>query len=98
MEKEKFTADYVEFVFQDQYLGRNDMWRLGRDQVGQCLYVDQQVSFIGVIAAKVHDVYVGGMKVSVCHGACACMLIVSRYLPRTFLRLPEWSIGPFLRR
>ncbi|KAI0823536.1 hypothetical protein BC628DRAFT_515846 [Trametes gibbosa] len=64
VEKEKFTADYVEFVFQDQYLGRNDMWRLGRDQVGQCLYVDQQISFIGVIAARVHDLYVSGVKVS----------------------------------
>ncbi|CDO75228.1 hypothetical protein BN946_scf184895.g8 [Trametes cinnabarina] len=64
VEKEKFTADYVEFVFQDQYLGRNDMWRLGRDQVGQCLYVDQHVSFIGVIAAKAHSLYIGGKKVS----------------------------------
>ncbi|KAI0692639.1 hypothetical protein C8T65DRAFT_72808 [Cerioporus squamosus] len=64
VDKEKFSADYVEFVFQDQYLGRNDMWRLGRDLVGQCLYVEQQVSFIGVIAAKVQALYIDGQKVS----------------------------------
>ncbi|KAI0766343.1 hypothetical protein BD413DRAFT_481025 [Trametes elegans] len=64
VEKDKFSADYVEFVFQDQYLGRNDMWRLARDQVGQCLYVDQHVFFIGVIAAKVHGLFVDGKKVS----------------------------------
>ncbi|KAF8230989.1 hypothetical protein L208DRAFT_1378316 [Tricholoma matsutake] len=31
------AAEYVEFVFQDQYLGRNDMWRLGEHLVGQSL-------------------------------------------------------------
>ncbi|KAI0351532.1 hypothetical protein OH77DRAFT_1429604 [Trametes cingulata] len=76
VEKEKYTADYVEFVFQDQYLGRNDMWRLGRDQVGQCLYVDQQVSFIGgVIAARVHELYVGGKKVSAAYVSPATKVI-----------------------
>ncbi|KAI0748730.1 hypothetical protein C8Q80DRAFT_1103693 [Daedaleopsis nitida] len=64
VDKHIYSADYVEFVFQDQYLGRNDMWRLGRDLVGQCLYVEQQVSFIGVIAAKVQTLYIGGKKVS----------------------------------
>ena len=64
VDKETYSADYVEFVFQDQYLGRNDMWRLGRDLVGQCLYVEQQVSFIGVIAAKVQALYIGGKKVT----------------------------------
>ena len=74
MDKERFSADYVEFVFQDQYLGRNDMWRLGRDLVGQCLYVEQQVSFIGVIAAKVQTLYIGGKKVtrrSIVPSACS---------------------------
>ncbi|TBU46873.1 hypothetical protein BD309DRAFT_562741 [Dichomitus squalens] len=64
VDKEKYSADFVEFVFQDQYLGRNDMWRLGRDLVGQCLYVEQQVSFIGVIVAKVQALYIEGNKVS----------------------------------
>nr|VWP02315.1 Atg26p [Ganoderma boninense] len=64
MDQDKYSADFVEFVFQDQYLSRNDMWRLARDLVGQCLYIDQQVSFIGVIAAKVQALYSNGMKVS----------------------------------
>ncbi|KAI9069073.1 hypothetical protein FKP32DRAFT_1587180 [Trametes sanguinea] len=75
VEKETFTADYVEFVFQDQYLGRNDMWRLGRDQVGQCLYVDQHVSFIGVIAARVHSLYIGGKKTSAAYVSPATKVI-----------------------
>ncbi|KAI8982913.1 hypothetical protein BD414DRAFT_579183 [Trametes punicea] len=75
VEKEKLTADYVEFVFQDQYLGRNDMWRLGRDQVGQGLYVDQHVSFIGIIAAKVHGLYIDGEKVSAAYVSSATKVI-----------------------
>ncbi|KAI0075621.1 hypothetical protein K474DRAFT_1664070 [Panus rudis PR-1116 ss-1] len=60
----EWSADYVELVFQDQYLGRNEMWRLERHLVGQCIYVDQEISFIGVIAAKVHAIYISEKKVS----------------------------------
>ncbi|KAI0062362.1 hypothetical protein BV25DRAFT_1916260 [Artomyces pyxidatus] len=64
VEKSKCQADYVEFIFQDQYLGRNDMWRLAEQLAGQCLHVDQEVSFIGSVAAKVDAIYVGGQKAS----------------------------------
>lgn len=74
MDKEEYSADYIEFVFQDQYLGRNDMWRLGRDLVGQCLYVEQQISFIGVIAAKVQALHVRGKKVTNSSITPPCML------------------------
>ncbi|KAJ7841775.1 hypothetical protein B0H13DRAFT_2286872 [Mycena leptocephala] len=59
-----YSADYVEFIFQDQYLGRSDMWRLGEHLVGQCVYIDQDVAFVGGIAAKIQTIYVGGKKVS----------------------------------
>ncbi|KAL4067845.1 hypothetical protein V8B97DRAFT_1402205 [Scleroderma yunnanense] len=62
--KDEYSADYIEFTFQDQYLGRNDMWRLGGHLVGQSVFVEQEISFIGVIAAKVQNIYVGGKKVS----------------------------------
>ena len=65
LDKDSCKADYVEFAFQDQYLGRNEMWRLGQYLVGKCVYVDQDISFIGVIAAKVTAVYVGGHRVGV---------------------------------
>ncbi|KAF8205494.1 hypothetical protein K438DRAFT_1963936 [Mycena galopus ATCC 62051] len=58
-----YSADYVEFIFQDQYLGRSDMWRLGEYLVGQCVYTDQDVAFVG-IAAKIQTIYVDGEKVS----------------------------------
>ncbi|KAI6045628.1 hypothetical protein EDC04DRAFT_2877047 [Pisolithus marmoratus] len=62
--REEYSADYIEFTFQDQYLGRNDMWRLGEHLVGQCVFVEQEISFIGVIAAKVQNIHVNGNKVS----------------------------------
>ncbi|KAI6036401.1 hypothetical protein BKA83DRAFT_4162318 [Pisolithus microcarpus] len=64
VDREEYSADYVEFTFQDQYLGRNDMWRLGEHLVGQCVFVEQEISFIGVIAAKVQNIYVNGKQVS----------------------------------
>ncbi|KAJ7286515.1 hypothetical protein C8J57DRAFT_665587 [Mycena rebaudengoi] len=68
VDKTKYSADYVEFIFQDQYLGRSDMWRLGEHLVGHCVYTDQDVAFVGGIAAKIHTIYVDGKKVS-----AACM-------------------------
>ncbi|KAF5323868.1 hypothetical protein D9611_008253 [Ephemerocybe angulata] len=64
VEKEANSADHVEFVFQDQYLGRNDMWRLGDFLTGQCVYANQEVTFIGSIAAKIHKIWIGGKPVS----------------------------------
>ena len=39
------------------------MWRLAQHLVGKCVYVDQEISFMGVIAAKVTAIYVGGHRV-----------------------------------
>ncbi|KAF8559857.1 hypothetical protein OG21DRAFT_1402488 [Imleria badia] len=64
VDKESHSADYVELSFADQYLGRNEMWRLGKHLAGQCVFVDQDISFIGVIAAKVQSIYVKGQQVS----------------------------------
>ncbi|THH20912.1 hypothetical protein EW146_g569 [Bondarzewia mesenterica] len=64
VDKTKCQADHAEFVFQDLYLGRNDMWRLSEQLVGQCVHVDQEISFIGSVVAKVDAIYVKGEKVS----------------------------------
>ncbi|KAG5644049.1 hypothetical protein DXG03_009201 [Asterophora parasitica] len=64
LDKQSCCAEYVEFVFQDQYLGRNEMWRLGKELVGQCIYAEQQVTFVGNIAAKIQSIYIDGKKVS----------------------------------
>ena len=66
MREESCAAEYVEFVFQDQYLGRNDMWRLGERLVGQCVYSNQDITFIGNIAAKIQNIYISGNKASSC--------------------------------
>lgn len=39
------------------------MWRLGKDLVGKCAYVGQDVTFVGNIAAKIQSIYIGGEKV-----------------------------------
>lgn len=40
------------------------MWRLDQHLMGQCLYVDQEISFVGVVSAKVQAIYINGKKVS----------------------------------
>ncbi|KAK0205670.1 hypothetical protein IW262DRAFT_1450941 [Armillaria fumosa] len=68
VDRELHCADYVEFIFQDQYMGRNEMWRLCEHLAGQCVYADQEVYFIGSGVAKIQSIFVDGKKVS-----AACM-------------------------
>lgn len=63
VDKNECCADCVEYSFQDQYLGRNEMWRLGESLVGQCVYADQEVSFVGAITAKICSIYIDGKTV-----------------------------------
>ncbi|KAF7778433.1 hypothetical protein Agabi119p4_2778 [Agaricus bisporus var. burnettii] len=63
VDKEVCCADHVEFAFQDQYLGRNDMWRLGEQLVGQCVYTGRDISFVGVVMGKIQNIYIKGKKV-----------------------------------
>ncbi|KAJ3568302.1 hypothetical protein NP233_g5802 [Leucocoprinus birnbaumii] len=63
VDHETSNASYIELVFQDQYLGRNDMWRLGEQLVGQCVFTNQTVSFVGMVVAKIQNIYVKGKKV-----------------------------------
>lgn len=39
------------------------MWRMGKYLVDQCIYAEQEVSFIGSIAAKIKDIYIKNQKV-----------------------------------
>ncbi|RKP26450.1 vacuolar membrane-associated protein Iml1, partial [Syncephalis pseudoplumigaleata] len=47
-------------TFRDQYLGRNDMWRLRQSLLGKTVYISQRVLFAGCIRAQVGDIYIGG--------------------------------------
>lgn len=42
------------------------MWRLGKFLVGQCVFVDQEISFLGLVPAKVYAIYIAGKKVRLC--------------------------------
>jgi hypothetical protein len=67
VDRKRFMAEYVELAFQDQYLGRNDMWRiieqLEANGKGSCIYVGQEVSFLESVAARVTAIHVNGQKV-----------------------------------
>ncbi|KAL4252374.1 Vacuolar membrane-associated protein IML1 [Abortiporus biennis] len=62
VDEDQWCAEYIELAFQDQYLGRNEMWRLEQFLVDHCVYVDQEISFLNVISAKVQAIYIGGVK------------------------------------
>ena len=100
--QDDWSADFVEFTFQDNYLGRNEMWRLGQYLVGQCVFVDQEIPFIGAAVVKVHAVYVAGKKV---RGDCPYFpdtdnqnLLVSRHQPPTSLRRRRWFTAHYQQR
>ena len=65
-------ADYIEIVFQDQYLGRSDMWRLGKQLQRQCVYVGQEVNFVGSLTGKIRNIYIDGKTVSAVRDCISC--------------------------
>jgi hypothetical protein len=64
VDRKHYNAEYVELMFQEQYLGRNDMWRLVEQLEGTCVYVGQEVSFLGSTAARITGVHLNGKKVA----------------------------------
>jgi hypothetical protein len=52
------------------------MWRLGEHLVGQCVYTNQEILFIGAIAAKIQNIYINGKKV---RGLDAMVISVPNY-------------------
>jgi hypothetical protein len=57
---ELVAADYIEFTFKDQYIGRSDMWRLSRSLIGTCVYTKQKINFADCIRAQVKKIFVKG--------------------------------------
>lgn len=63
MDKANHSADYIEVTFQDQYLGRNDMWRITRTLKDQCVYSGQEIDFLGSVAGTIGNIFTQGAKV-----------------------------------
>ncbi|KAL0060638.1 vacuolar membrane-associated protein iml1 [Marasmius tenuissimus] len=78
VEQDKYHAEYAEISFQDQYLGRNDMWRLGKHLVDQCVHTGQEITFMNSITAKIHGIWVGGKKVP-----SACITSLTKFIYRS---------------
>lgn len=76
MNPSDYDAHYAELIFQDQYLGRNDMWRLGEKVAGQCIHRNQDIPFMNGPFGKIQDIYIDGQKVG---------LILRLLSPRTAL-------------
>lgn len=69
VDKSMYLGDFVEITFQDQYLGRCDMWRVSTMLNDQCIYVGQEINFLGSPAGVISGIYIRGSKVytiSVC--------------------------------
>ncbi|RIA87584.1 hypothetical protein C1645_827583 [Glomus cerebriforme] len=64
VDAELVAADYIEFTFKDQYIGRSDMWRLSRNLIDTCVYTKQKIIFAGCIRAQVKKIFVKGEQVS----------------------------------
>ncbi|KAH8117101.1 hypothetical protein DFH11DRAFT_1840208 [Phellopilus nigrolimitatus] len=64
VDSSKMRAEYIEIVFQDQYLGRSDMWRLGKQLRGQCVHVKQAINFVGSSTGRIQNIYINGKNVS----------------------------------
>ncbi|KAH7107515.1 hypothetical protein BKA62DRAFT_136205 [Auriculariales sp. MPI-PUGE-AT-0066] len=60
----EFAAEFVEIYFQDQYLGRSEMWRATNFLVGQCVHVDQKITYGGCTDATIKAIYIDQQKVS----------------------------------
>jgi SEA/GATOR complex protein SEA1/DEPDC5 len=75
VDKADHWADYIEVTFQDQYLGRCDMWRITRMLQDQCIYSGQEVDFLGSVAGTIGNIYTRGVKVN---GAVDSALSISR--------------------
>lgn len=57
-------SEYIEIVFQDQYLGRSDMWRLGKQLQGDCVHIGQDINFMGSPTGKIQNIYINGRNVN----------------------------------
>ncbi|EJD02181.1 uncharacterized protein FOMMEDRAFT_20964 [Fomitiporia mediterranea MF3/22] len=64
VDSSKMHAEYIEIIFQDQYLGRSDMWRLGKQLQDRCVHRGQEIYFVGSPTGKIQNVYINGRKVS----------------------------------
>ena len=59
---ESVTLDYVELLFQDQYISRGDMWRLKQDLCKQCVYVTQEITAFG-LRAHINELLISNINV-----------------------------------
>jgi hypothetical protein len=60
IDAESVTADYVELMFRDQYIGRADMWRLKNFVNQTTVFVGKKILFAGVIRARINEIYING--------------------------------------
>ncbi|KXN66878.1 hypothetical protein CONCODRAFT_19988 [Conidiobolus coronatus NRRL 28638] len=57
VDKSTIEAEYLELTFKDQYLGRNDMWRLKTYFYNTCVHVGKKILFASCIRVQVKQIY-----------------------------------------
>ncbi|ORX94228.1 hypothetical protein K493DRAFT_337883 [Basidiobolus meristosporus CBS 931.73] len=60
VDAESIAADYIEFTFKDQYIGRSDMWRLKMSLAGSCVHAGKKITFAGCVRVQVKEIYAKG--------------------------------------
>lgn len=63
VDKQSVSADFLELSFRDQYVGRNDMWRIKLNLQGTAISKGRKLNILGT-RLKVETVYVNGHTMS----------------------------------
>lgn len=63
VEPKEVSVDMVELLFKDQFITRSEMWRLSKELVGSCVYVNKKLKCLGM-RAQVNEIWSKGEKVS----------------------------------
>ncbi|KAM3588807.1 vacuolar membrane-associated protein iml1 [Umbelopsis sp. WA50703] len=58
------ALDHIELAFNDQYIGRSDMWRLQQSLRGTCVYSEKKILYAGLIKATVKRLFSGDSLVT----------------------------------
>ena len=52
------ALDSVELTFKDQYMGRSEMWRVKKNLVGTCVFLNKKVEFSqGTLRCQVYEMW-----------------------------------------
>lgn len=61
--KKEVTLDMLELIIKDTFLTRGDAWRLNREMIGSCVYINSKVDFCNT-RVTINELWMKGEKVA----------------------------------